>query len=71
MSERREAEDWLIRYLVIGVVVVVATLAFLYALSFNFGGFSSYSIVVAAVSALVLAAAGALMARDLQHWRSS
>ncbi|ESP87262.1 hypothetical protein [Candidatus Halobonum tyrrellensis] len=71
MSETRAAEDWLIRYLVIGVVMVVATLALLYALSFDLGGFSSYSIVVSVVSVVVLAAAGGVMARDLQHWRSS
>ena len=71
MSETRGAEDWLIRYLVIGVVMVVATLALLYALSFHLGGFSDYSLGVAAVSALVIAGSGALMARDLQRWRSS
>ena len=71
MTETRGAEDWLIRYLVIGVVTVVATLALLYTLSFDLGDLGRYSTPIAVISAVVIAAAGGLMARDLRRWRST
>ena len=71
MTETRGAEDWLVRYLVIGVVGVVATLALLYALSFDLGNLAQYSTPVAVISAIVLAAAGGVMVRDLRRWRST
>lgn len=63
MAERA-AEDWLVRYLFVLVVGVVALLALLYGLVLEWSPVG----VVASVVALVVVSA--LVARDLRNWRS-
>lgn len=64
MAERA-AEDWLIRYLVVLVVGVVALLAMLYGLVLEWSPVT----VVGSVVALVLVSV--LVARDLRSWRAA
>ena len=61
----RAAEDWLIRYLVVLVVGVVAMLALLYGLVLEWSPVT----VVGSVVALVLVSV--LVARDLRSWRAA
>lgn len=64
MTER-EAEDWLIRYLVVLVVSVTAGLAFLYGIVFM------GDLLIPALSLVVLAAIGVLVGMDLRSWRGT
>ncbi|QLG26793.1 hypothetical protein HUG10_04215 [Halorarum halophilum] len=61
----RAAEDWLIRYLVVLVVGVVAMLALLYGLVLEWSPVT----VLGSVVALVLVSV--LVARDLRSWRAA
>ena len=63
MAER-EAEDWLLRYLVVLVFGVVALLALLYSVLFE------WSLAAVVASVIVLAAIGALVTNDLRGWRT-
>ncbi|WP_277552889.1 hypothetical protein [Halobaculum limi] len=64
MTER-EAEDWLIRYLVVMVVAATALLLLLYGLVF------APNILFVAVSVLALVAVSVVISIDLRSWRSA
>ncbi|WP_435129408.1 hypothetical protein [Halobaculum sp. D14] len=63
MAER-EAEDWLLRYLVVMVVAATALLALIYGVALD------PSMSVTAVAVLALAATVVVVSRDLSRWRS-
>lgn len=63
MAER-EAEDWLLRYLVVLVAGVVSLLALLY------GVVLTWSPVAVVASVVVLAAIGFVVLNDLRSWRT-
>lgn len=64
MSER-EAEDWLIRYLVVMVVAATALLMLIYGLVF------APSMAVTAGALVALAAVCAVIIIDLRSWRTA
>ncbi|QZP38011.1 hypothetical protein [Halobaculum magnesiiphilum] len=64
MSER-EAEDWLIRYLVVMVVAATALLMLIYGLVF------APSVAVTAGALVALAAVSAVVVMDLRSWRTA
>ena len=64
MSER-EAEDWLIRYLVVMVVAATALLMLIYGLVF------APSMAVTAGALVALAAVTAVIIIDLRSWRTA
>lgn len=64
MTER-EAEDWLIRYLVVMVVGATALLLLLYGLVF------APSILFVAVGVLALLAVSVVVTIDLRSWRTA
>jgi len=64
MSER-EAEDWLIRYLVVMVVAATALLMLIYGLVF------APSMAVTAGALVALAAVSAVIIIDLRSWRTA
>jgi len=64
MSER-EAEDWLIRYLVVMVVAATALLMLIYGLVF------APSMAVTAGALVALAAVSAVIIVDLRSWRTA
>ncbi|WP_348610078.1 hypothetical protein [Halobaculum rarum] len=64
MSER-EAEDWLIRYLVVMVVAATALLMLIYGLVF------APSMAVTAGAVVALAAVTAVIIIDLRSWRTA
>lgn len=64
MTER-EAEDWLIRYLVVMVVAATALLMLLYGLVFQ------PSVLFIAVALVALAATAVVVTIDLRSWRTA
>ncbi|QZX99414.1 hypothetical protein [Halobaculum rubrum] len=64
MSER-EAEDWLIRYLVVMVVAATALLMLIYGLVF------APSMALTAGAVVALAAVTAVIVLDLRSWRTA
>ncbi|GAA0195271.1 hypothetical protein [Halobaculum roseum] len=64
MSER-EAEDWLIRYLVVMVVAATALLMLIYGLVF------APSVAVTAGALVALAVVSAVVVMDLRSWRTA
>lgn len=64
MSER-EAEDWLIRYLVVMVVAATALLMLIYGLVF------APSMAVTAGAIVALAVVSAVIIVDLRSWRTA
>lgn len=64
MSER-EAEDWLIRYLVVMVVAATALLMLIYGLVF------APSMAVTAGAVVALVAVTAVIIADLRSWRTA
>lgn len=64
MSER-EAEDWLIRYLVVMVVAATALLMLIYGLVF------APSMAVTAGALVALAVVSAVIIIDLRSWRAA
>lgn len=65
MSEGRTADEWLIRYLVIGVVGATAALAVIYGLSLG------ESVTAAGVGAVGLLVVSLVVARDLGRFRTT
>ncbi|MFC7070672.1 hypothetical protein [Halobaculum lipolyticum] len=64
MTER-EAEDWLIRYLVVMVVAATALLALIYGLVF------APSLLVTVGALVALAAVSVVIGIDLRSWRAA
>ena len=64
MSER-EAEDWLIRYLIVMVVAATALLMLIYGLVF------APSMAMTAGALVALAAVTAVIILDLRSWRTA
>lgn len=65
MSEGRTTDEWLIRYLVIGVVGATAGLAVIYGLSLG------DSTMAAGVGGVVLLLVAIIVARDLGRFRTT
>ncbi len=64
MSETRTMDEWLIRYLIVGVIGSVAALALLYGLTFG------ESVTAAGAGGLVLLVVAVVVGRDLQQYRT-
>lgn len=65
MSESRTLDEWLIRYLIVGVIGATAALALIYGLTLG------ESLVAAGVSGVVLLVVALVVGRDLQRFRTT
>lgn len=65
MSETRTLDEWLIRYLIVGVIGATATLALIYGLTLG------ESLTAAGVAGIVLLVVTVIVGRDLQRFRTT